>query len=242
MSLLEIENLSMHFGSLIALEDVNISVEHGEILGLIGPNGAGKTTFFNCITGYLSPTKGSIRFGGHELSGLRPNKICKYGICRTFQIVQNFQDMTALENVMLGAFCRFSGISKAAVYAQDILEFSGLMDKSSQIAGSLTIADQKRLELAKALATQPQLLFLDEVMAGLNAEETQEAIELVRKVHQRGVTIIVVEHVMEVIMNISQRIIVLDHGRMIAVGHPREIVQNPQVIEAYLGEEYNARS
>ena len=242
MGLLEIKNLSMHFGSLIALEDVNVLVEPGEILGLIGPNGAGKTTFFNCITGYLSPTKGSIRFGNHELSGLRPNTVCKYGICRTFQIVQNFQDMTTLENVMLGAFCRFPNAGKATEYAKDILEFSGLMEKGSQIAGSLTIVDQKRLELAKALATQPQLLFLDEVMAGLNAEETLEAIELVRKVHQRGITIIIVEHVMEVIMNISQRVIVLDNGRIIAEGNPGEIVRNPQVIEAYLGEEYNARN
>lgn len=240
MSLLKTKDLSMHFGSLIALEDVNISVEPGKILGLIGPNGAGKTTFFNCITGYMSPTKGSIQFGGHELSGLRPNAVCKYGICRTFQIVQNFQDMTVLENVMLGAFCRFPGTSKAAEYAEDILEFSGLIEKRSQIAGSLTIVDQKRLELAKALATQPELLFLDEVMAGLNAEETQEAIELVRNVHQRGITIVIVEHVMEVIMKVSQRIIVLDHGRIIAEGQPREIARNPQVIEAYLGEEYNA--
>lgn len=240
MSLLKTKDLSMHFGSLIALEDVNISVEPGKILGLIGPNGAGKTTFFNCITGYMSPTKGSIQFGGHELSGLRPNTVCKYGICRTFQIVQNFQDMTVLENVMLGAFCRFPGADKAAEYAEDILEFSGLIEKRSQIAGSLTIVDQKRLELAKALATQPKLLFLDEVMAGLNAEETQEAIELVQNVHQRGITIVIVEHVMEVIMKVSQRIIVLDNGRTIAEGQPREIARNPQVIEAYLGEEYNA--
>jgi branched-chain amino acid transport system ATP-binding protein len=148
--------------------------------------------------------------------------------------------MTVLENVMLGAFCRFPGTSKAAEYAEDILEFSGLIEKRSQIAGSLTIVDQKRLELAKALATQPELLFLDEVMAGLNAEETQEAIELVRNVHQRGITIVIVEHVMEVIMKVSQRIIVLDHGRIIAEGQPREIARNPQVIEAYLGEEYNA--
>ena len=240
MSLVEITDLSMHFGSLVALEDVNISVQPGEILGLIGPNGAGKTTFFNCVTGYLKPTKGSIRFGDHELSGLRPNRICKYGICRTFQIVQNFQDMTALENVMLGAFCRFPNVGKATQYAKEILEFSGLIDKSAQVAASLTIVDQKRLELAKALATRPELLFLDEVMAGLNAEESQGAIELLRSVHQRGITIVIVEHIMEVIMTISQRVIVLDHGKIIAEGQPQEIVRNPQVIEAYLGEEYNA--
>lgn len=240
MSILEIKNVSMYFGSLTALDDVSMRVEPGEILGLIGPNGAGKTTLFNCITGYLSPTKGFIRFHDRELSGFRPNRICKYGICRTFQIVQTFQDMTALENVMMGAFCRFPSTEKSIDHAHSILEFTGLMGKRDQIAGSLTIADQKRLELAKALATQPELLLLDEAMAGLNTEETKEAIGLVRKIHQGGVTFIIVEHVMEVIMNISQRVIVFDEGKLIAEGSPQAIAHNQRVIEAYLGEEYNA--
>lgn len=240
MSILEIKNLSMYFGSLAALDDVSIRVEPGEILGLIGPNGAGKTTLFNCITGYLSPAKGSIRFHDRELSGFRPNRICKYGICRTFQIVQTFQDMTALENVMLGSFCRFPTTNKSIEHAENILEFTGLMGKKDQIAGSLTIADQKRLELAKTLATQPELLLLDEAMAGLNTEEIKEAIDLVRKIHQGGVTLIIVEHVMEVIMNISRRVVVFDEGKLIAEGPPQAIAHNPRVIEAYLGEEYNA--
>jgi branched-chain amino acid transport system ATP-binding protein len=240
MSLLEIKNLSMHFGRLAALDHVNVSVETGEILGLIGPNGAGKTTFFNCVNGHLNPTEGTIQFDGHELSKLRPNRICKLGLCRTFQIVQPFQDMTVLENVMLAAFCHFSRTNRSTEYSKEILEFSGLIEKSKQIAGSLTLADQKRLELARALATQPKLVLLDEVMAGLNSEETREGIELIRKIHQKGIALIIVEHVMEVIMTIATRIIVLNYGTLIAEGPPQKIARDPEVIEAYLGEEYNA--
>lgn len=240
MDILEVNALTMLFGSLSALKAVSLSVKFGEILGLIGPNGAGKTTFFNCITGYLSSTLGSIHFQGKEITRFPPHRICHLGICRTFQIVQVFQEMTVLENVMMGSFCHHANTRKSMELAQEILELTGLAEKSDQIAGSLTLVDQKRIELSRALATQPKLLLLDEVMAGLNPTETEEAVELVRKVHQRGVTLIVVEHVMEVIMSLCERIAVFDSGELIADGPPEKIVHNDRVIEAYLGEEQNA--
>lgn len=240
MDILEVNALTMLFGSLSALKGVDLSVKSGEILGLIGPNGAGKTTFFNCITGYLSSTLGSIHFQGKEITRFPPHRICHLGICRTFQIVQVFQEMTVLENVMMGSFCHHANTKKSMELAREILELTGLAEKSDQIAGSLTLVDQKRIELSRALATQPKLLLLDEVMAGLNPTETEEAVELVRKVHQRGVTLIVVEHVMEVIMSLCERIAVFDSGELIADGPPEKIVHNERVIEAYLGEEQNA--
>lgn len=240
MAILEARNLSMLFGKLAALNNIHLSVNEGDILGLIGPNGAGKTTFFNCITGYLSCSRGSINFQGKGITGLRPHRICHLGISRTFQIVQNFQEMTVLENVMMGAFCRQPNTKKSMELAMDILGFIGMADKSDQIAGSLTLADQKRIELAKTMATQPKLLLLDEVMSGLNPTEIEEALDLIRKVHQKGLTLIVVEHVMEVIMNLSNRIAVFDSGELIADGAPEEIVRNERVIKAYLGEEYHA--
>lgn len=240
MAILEVNNLTMLFGSLAALKDISLSVKPGEILGLIGPNGAGKTTFFNCITGYLACSEGSIHFRGKEITGLPPHRICHLGICRTFQIVQIFQEMTVLENVMMGSFCREAKTRKSMALAEEILTFTGLADKGDQIAGSLTLVDQKRIELARAMATQPGLLLLDEVMSGLNPTEMEEAVELIRKVHQRGLPLIVVEHVMEVIMKISNRIAVFDSGELIADGPPEKIARNERVIEAYLGEEYNA--
>jgi branched-chain amino acid transport system ATP-binding protein len=240
MDILEVNALTMLFGSLSALKAVSLSVKFGEILGLIGPNGAGKTTFFNCITGYLSSTLGSIHFQGKEITRFPPHRICHLGICRTFQIVQVFQEMTVLENVMMGSFCHHANTKKSMELAREILEITGLAEKSDQIAGSLTLVDQKRIELSRALATQPKLLLLDEVMAGLNPTETEEAVELVRKVHRRGMTLIVVEHVMEVIMSLCERIAVFDSGELIADGPPEEIVHNDRVIEAYLGEEQNA--
>ena len=240
MDILEVNALTMLFGSLSALKGVSLSVKSGEILGLIGPNGAGKTTFFNCITGYLSSTLGSIHFQGKEITRFPPHRICHLGICRTFQIVQVFQEMTVLENVMMGSFCHHANTKKSMELAREILELTGLAEKSDQIAGSLTLVDQKRIELSRALATQPKLLLLDEVMAGLNPTETEEAVELVRKVHQQGVILIVVEHVMEVIMSLCERIAVFDSGELIADGPPEEIVHNDRVIEAYLGEEQNA--
>jgi branched-chain amino acid transport system ATP-binding protein len=240
MEILTVKNLTMKFGSLAAVDDVSLSVHQGEIIGLIGPNGAGKTTFFNCLTGYLNPRSGSIRFDSHNITGLRPNKVCKLGLARTFQIVQVFKEMRTWENVIVGAFCRMADAVQAYELTLGILEFTGLYEKKDFLVGNLTIADQKRLEISKALATHPRLLMLDEAMAGLNTTETNEAIELIKKIHDRGITLIIVEHVMEVIMSISQRVVVFDSGKKIAEDSPDKIVKNPLVIEAYLGESYHA--
>jgi len=238
MELLTVKNLTMRFGNLTAVDEVGLSVGQGEIIGLIGPNGAGKTTFFNCLTGYLNPRHGSIRFNGQDITGLRPNKICKLGMARTFQIVQVFREMTAWENVIVGAFCRTADAARAYEQTMEILQFTGLYEKKDSLVSNLTIADHKRLEISKALATQPRLLMLDEAMAGLNATETNGAIELIKKIRNRGITLIVVEHVMEVIMSISERVVVFDSGRKIAEDSPDQIVKDPRVIEAYLGKSY----
>lgn len=240
MKLLQVNNLTMKFGNLTAVDDVTLSVRQGEIVGLIGPNGAGKTTFFNCLTGYLPPKSGSIQFNGHEITGFPPNKICKLGLARTFQIVQVFREMTTWENVIIGAFCRTSDAALAYEQTLEILKFTGLYEKKDFLVSNLTIADQKRLEISKALATQPQLLMLDEAMAGLNATESNEAIELIKKIRHRGITLIIVEHVMEVIMSISERVVVFDSGKKIAEDIPEKVVKSPRVIEAYLGESYHA--
>jgi branched-chain amino acid transport system ATP-binding protein len=240
MEILNVNNLTMKFGNLAAVEDVSLSVHQGEIVGLIGPNGAGKTTFFNCLTGYLNPRSGSIRFNSHEITGLRPNKICRQGLARTFQIVQVFREMTTWENVIVGAFCRTTDAALAYEQTLETLKFTGLYEKKDFLVSNLTIADQKRLEISKALATQPKLLMLDEAMAGLNATETNEAIDLIRRIRARGITLVIVEHVMEVIMSISERVVVFDSGKKIAEDSPEKIVKNPRVIEAYLGEPYHA--
>jgi len=240
MAILETKHLSMHFGKLAALQGINLSVKQGDILGLIGPNGAGKTTLFNCITGFLNATEGDVFFNGQNITRMGPHRVCHLGISRTFQIVQSFSEMTVLENVMMGAFCRHAGTKRSTALAEEILEFTGLAEKRHQLAGSLTLADQKRIELARTIATEPKIVLLDEVMAGLNPTETEEAIGLIRRVHEKGMTIIVVEHVMEVIMNISHRIAVFDSGQLIVEGAPEVVVRNERVIKAYLGEEYHA--
>jgi len=240
MAILEAKNVGMHFGELAALQNINLSVEKGEILGLIGPNGAGKTTFFNCVTGFLNATRGDIFFNGQNITRLAPHRICHLGICRTFQIVQSFNEMTVLENIMMGAFCRHAATRESTAQAEEVLEITGLKDKRNQIAGSLTLADQKRIELARTIATQPTVMLLDEVMAGLNPTETDDAVELIRKIHAMGLTLIVVEHVMEVIMDISQRIAVFDSGELIVEGPPEKVVRDERVIKAYLGEDYHA--
>jgi branched-chain amino acid transport system ATP-binding protein len=240
MEILKVKNLTMRFGNLTAVDDVSLSVRQGEIIGLIGPNGAGKTTFFNCLTGYLNPRSGSVRFANHDITGLRPNRICKVGLARTFQIVQVFKEMTTWENVIVGAFCRTADAARAYDQTLEILKFTGLYEKKDFRVGNLTIADQKRLEISKALATQPSLLMLDEAMAGLNATETNEAIELIKKIRDRGITLMIVEHVMEVIMSISERVVVFDSGKKIAEDTPDKIVKDPRVIEAYLGGAYHA--
>jgi branched-chain amino acid transport system ATP-binding protein len=240
MAILEARDLSMRFGELAALQNINLSVEKGEILVLIGPNGAGKTTFFNCVTGFLNATRGDILFNDRNITRLGPHRICHLGVCRTFQIVQSFHEMTVLENIMMGAFCRHAGARASMARAEEVMEITGLKDKRDQIAGSLTLADQKRIELARTIATQPAVVLLDEVMAGLNPTETDEAVELIRKIHAMGFTLIVVEHVMEVIMGISQRIAVFDSGELIVAGPPEQVVRDERVIRAYLGEDYHA--
>ena len=242
MALLEVNNLTKRFGGLVANNAVSLEVNEGEIVGLIGPNGAGKTTLFNCISGFYRSDGGSVVFEGQDITRFSADRVCREGMARTFQIVKIFKDMTVLENVMVGAFCRTTTSERARQEALKTLEFIGLAEKRDEPGGSLTIAEQKRLELARALATQPRLLMLDESMAGLNPMETRQAVELLRKINARGITLIVVEHVMEAIMTISDRIMVLDYGRKIAEDVPQKIARNEEVIKAYLGERYYARS
>ncbi|HHU22934.1 MAG TPA: ABC transporter ATP-binding protein [Clostridiales bacterium] len=236
-NILEVKNLTKLFGGLPAVNNVSFEVAENEILGLIGPNGAGKTTLFNLISGYHTITKGDIFFKGNKISGMLPDKICKLGIARTFQVVKPFGEMTAVENVMVGAFCRYKNPQIAREKAMEAINYVGLGHYTDMVAKSLTIAERKRLEMARALATEPKVLLLDEVMAGLRPSELEEALDLIRKVRDSGVTIIVVEHIMRAIMQISERILVLDHGVLIASGTPVEVANNPVVIESYLGKE-----
>jgi len=235
MALLEVKNLTKSFGGLRALNDVNMGVEKGEILGLIGPNGAGKTTLFNVITGFYHPDEGQVSFKGENITSLKPHQVCQRGITRTFQLVKPFAELTVLDNVMIGSFSRTSNRTEARKQAEGILDFTGLRGREGQLAKALTIPDRKRLELARALATEPGLLLLDEVMTGLTPTESTVAQELIRKVRDGGVTILVIEHVMRAVMSISDRIVVLHYGEVIAQGTPKEISQNERVIESYLG-------
>jgi len=238
--LLEVSRLTKYFGGLAAVKDVDFDVYPGEIFGLIGPNGAGKTTIFNLINGFYRPTSGVIKFKGRNINGLNPHKVCKLGIGRTFQLVKPLLRLTVLQNVMVGAFARTESANKAREEAEKQLEFVGLLDKRDRLASGLTIADKKRLEMARALATKPTLLLLDEVAAGLNPKETADMMDLIRKIRDDGTTIIVVEHVMRMVMGVSDRIMVLHHGEKIAVGKPKEVATDGRVIEAYLGEAYRA--
>src|SRR3984893_1314280 len=232
---LVITNLSKRFGGLRAVQDVSLTVNENETVALIGPNGAGKTTTFNLITGYYRPDAGSVSAFGREIVGLRPHDICAHGLARTFQVAKPFGAMTVLANVMTGAFLRDKNSDVARKKAREAVEFVGLSAKEDTPARDLTTIDQRRLEMARALATQPRLLLLDEVMAGLNPSEVDQAVALVGKLSQRGLTIVVVEHVMRAIMAIARHIVVLDHGQKIAEGSPKEIVANPEVVRAYLG-------
>jgi branched-chain amino acid transport system ATP-binding protein len=240
MALLEIKQLTKNFGGLMANDHIDLSVQEGEIVGLIGPNGAGKTTLFNCIAGFYPSSSGQVLFQGEDITGLLSNEICLKGIARTFQLVRVFKDMPILDNVMVGAFNRTGSASVARKKAMEVLDFCGLMSKKGMLAGGLTIADKKRVEVAKAFATGPTLLLLDEAMAGLNQTETAEAVELVKKIRKSGVTVLLVEHVMEVVMPISNRVVVLDYGRKIAEDTPEKVIHNEEVIKAYLGDKYHA--
>ena len=241
-ALLEVYNLTKRFGGLVANSEISFSLEKGEIVGLIGPNGSGKTTLFSCLSGFYRPDDGQVRFGDRDVTGWAPERILHAGLARTFQIVRTFPEMSVLENVMVGAFARTQSEREAQTVARDLLEFTHLAAKSSMRGSDLTIADKKRLEVARALATGPSLLMLDEVMAGLTPFERQEAVALIRAINARGIAILLVEHVMEVIMPISQRVIVLESGRKIAEGAPEVIVRDEDVIAAYLGEKYRAAS
>jgi branched-chain amino acid transport system ATP-binding protein len=240
MNILDVEGLNKYFGGLAATAAVNFHVGHGEIVGLIGPNGAGKTTVFNLVSGALLPDSGAVRFKGTAISGLKPHLITRMGIARTFQSVKIFSKMTVLENVLLGyLFGRATqpaASGEARKEAEEILDFVGLAGLSQTRAMDLILANQKRLEVARALATHPDLLLLDEVMAGLTPTEVAQSMELVKRIRASGVTVLMIEHVMKAIMSICDRIIVLHHGEKIAEGTPQEIVQNRTVIEVYLGE------
>jgi len=238
--LLEARGITKRFGGLAANDDVSFSVAEGEIVSIIGPNGAGKSTLFACITGFHRPDSGTVLYDGREITGLAADRICRMGIARTFQIVQVIGDMTVLENAMTGAFLRAARRGAAERRAGEVLALAGLAGRAGVLASALTISDKKRLELAMALATGPRLLMLDETMAGLTPAELREIIALVLEVRRRGVTLVVVEHVMEAVMRLSDRVVVLDSGRKIVEGTPREVVANPRVIQAYLGERYRA--
>ncbi len=237
--ILQVRDATKQYAGVIAVQNISFDIYPGEIVGLIGPNGAGKTTLINLITGTAAPTRGTVHFEGVRLNGLKPHTISHKGIARTFQIVRPFANMTVLENVAVGAMYGAGGSQRstreAFRKAADVLEFMQLATRKDAPADSLTIAGRKRLELAKALAMEPKLLLLDEVMAGLRGAEIDEATELIRAINRLGITILVIEHVMKVIMSVCQRVIVLDYGKKIAEGTALEVTNNPAVIEAYLG-------
>ncbi len=240
--LLEVNGITMKFGSLVANDNVSFVVNEGEIVSLIGPNGAGKTTLFNCISGFYKPFSGKVLFNGKDITGLRPHQIAKIGLTRTFQIVKPLLDMTVFDNVLTGAFLRAKSKKEAERIANHVLELTHLYEKRFMLASNLTIADKKRLEIARVLATQPRMMMLDEAMAGLNQTEIKEAVDLCLKLNRQGITLLIVEHIMEAIMPISRRIVVLSVGKKIAEGSPEEIANNEEVIKAYLGERYHAKS
>jgi len=235
LALLEVHGLTRFFGGLRAVGNLSFEVAEGEILGLIGPNGAGKTTVFNLVTGFVRPSQGEVRLSGRSVVGLRPNAVARRGIARTFQIVKPFPGLSARENVTLAAFLRHPARRDAEHAADEVLGRLGLSHRASTLASQLTLMDQKRLEMAKALATDPRVLLLDEPMGGLNPSEVDVAVGMVERIRRGGVTVILVEHVMKAIMRISDRVVVLHHGEKIAEGAPAVVVRDPQVVAAYFG-------
>ena len=240
--ILEVREITKKFGNLVANENVSFTIGEREIVSLIGPNGAGKTTLFNSISGFYPPTSGSVFFEGKDITGLPSYEVCRLGLTRTFQIVQTLKEMTVEENVMTGAFLHTRSTRAARAAAREILELVGMSGKRDILGGSLTIVDKKRLEIARALATKPKLLMLDECMAGLNQTEIKDVMNLCLKLHENGLSLLIVEHIMEAIMPISDRIVVLNAGKKIAEGVPKEIADNDEVIKAYLGDRYHAKS
>lgn len=237
--ILEIIDLRKAFGGLVAVRDLDLAVGEGDVVGLIGPNGSGKTTSFNLISGYLAPDAGRIRFNGSDITGLKPHKICQFGIARTFQLTKPFAGMTALQNVMVGKMYGSESsisIGSAEEECRELLDFVGLGGKGAVMAETFGTVDRKRLEIARALATSPKLLLLDEMMSGLTPAEMEDALKLVKAIHNSGITLIVVEHVMRAILDVSTRLVVLNYGEKIAEGEPQEVVSNQKVVEAYLGD------
>jgi len=236
--LLQVENVSITFGGLKALQNVSISVESGTVAGVLGPNGAGKTTLFNAISGFYRPSTGSVRLDGREVVGMRPSRICKLGLARTFQITRPFADLSVLDTVRIGAFNRTNNLGEATRIAERTLERVGLSDKRNELGKRLTVIERKRLEVARALATQPTVLLLDEVAAGLRSNEVGQIVSLVKSVAADGVAVLMIEHVMEAILGVSDHITVLSYGQVLAAGLPQQVMTDPRVVEAYLGREY----
>jgi branched-chain amino acid transport system ATP-binding protein len=236
--LLEVSGISKRFGGLVAVRDLSLEMARGEVLGLIGPNGAGKTTAFNLLSGFLTPDEGTVHFDGHPLVGLKPHAICGLGLVRTFQIVRPFPHLSVLDNVRVGALARRARMAEAREKARAVIDRVGLGAKAEHAASGLTLVERKRLELARALATEPTLLLLDEVMAGLNPTEIAAMVGLIQRINADGVSILLIEHNMRAVMTLSHRIAVLNFGEKIMEGPPATVANHPRVIEAYLGEEY----
>jgi branched-chain amino acid transport system ATP-binding protein len=237
MNLLEINEVTKRFGGLEAVSRMSITIEQGRIYGLIGPNGAGKTTLFNTISGFYRPDEGEIFFGGENVTSMSSDKLCHRGLVRTFQIPKMFPDMSVVDNVLIGALSRTRKVSAARSEAEELIDFLGMVEKQDALAGSLRVHELKRLEIAKALATKPKLFLLDETMAGLNAVEQNQMIELLKRVHGSGITLLVVEHVMHVVANLCEHVMVMNYGQKIAEGKPEDVLKNEEVVKVYLGEE-----